>query len=338
MAEALVDSGDGRTLFVNGSGRWAADQMMRALSQGKPLNSAVLRTNDTLKFGDWIYFDTALVEEAQMQLVGVADLIARGLTRPVSNALGKTILTYQKISEFGPAGVSMDGITRTEADRQEFDMAGIPLPITHKDWWLDLRTLSASRSSGEPLDTTNTRSAGRVIGEMAEQMLFVGGKTFQGLPIYGYTTHPFRALASFKTAKNWGDTTKAGTDYLEDVLTMITAAQANRMYGPYMIYVGRDASVTLENDFKSAVTQTVRQRIESISGIQGVKVSDKCPDHNVVMVQLTSDVVQWVTGEPLQNVQWDSSGGFRIDFKSWQIAVPLIKVDINNRCGVVHMS
>jgi hypothetical protein len=75
-----------------------------------------------------------------------------------------------------------------------------------------------------------------------------------------------------------------------------------------------------------------------IEGIQKVQVVDKLPANTVVLVQATMDVVSWVKGEPLQTVQWDEHGGMKLRFKAFQIGVPLIKSDIQGRCGVVHMS
>jgi len=45
-----------------------------------------------------------------------------------------------------------------------------------------------------------------------------------------------------------------------------------------------------------------------------------------------------VEGEPLQNVQWDVHGGFQVNFKGFQIELPLIRADINGNTGLAHMS
>jgi hypothetical protein len=58
----------------------------------------------------------------------------------------------------------------------------------------------------------------------------------------------------------------------------------------------------------------------------------------VIVVQASQDVVCWVEGEPLQTVQWDEAGGFDLNFKAWQIAVPLIRSDAAGRSGVCHIS
>lgn len=332
---ASVDSG--ATLIRTSSGRWAADQLLKEFKRNGKMNSQALRTLDTLTKDEWVFFDDVVVQEALIVLRGVQDLIGAGLVRSLPNSLGKTMMQYERITDMGAASVSLDGQTQTENDRQELDMASLPVPLTHKDWFLDLRTLSASRERGEPLDTSNMRQAGRRVSEMAEQMLFQGGKTFGGFPIYGYTTHPSRLTASF-TNGNWAAGGKVGADYLTDVLAMITKLQTIHYAGPFWLYIGRDADVPLDNDFKALGTQTIRQRLLAVEGLEKITVVDQLPAANVVMVVPSSDTVQWVQGEPLQNVQWDTLGGFRINFKTWQIGVPLIKATASGKTGIVHMS
>jgi hypothetical protein len=75
-----------------------------------------------------------------------------------------------------------------------------------------------------------------------------------------------------------------------------------------------------------------------MDGIQSISTVDQLPADNVVLVQATSDVVVWVQGERLQTVQWDTEGGFNINFKAFQIAVPLVRSDSAQRSGVQHMS
>jgi uncharacterized linocin/CFP29 family protein len=326
-------------LFSTQGGRWATSMLKKAALEGRALSGAALRTLDTLRKDEWQYFDEALVEEALIRLVGVADLVNAGLTKNVPDALGKMVYGYEKVTFMDEANVSLDGTSRTTNDRQEFSLNQLPLPITHKDFFLNLRTLSASRSRGEALDTTQVRAAGRVVAEKAEYMLFNGGPTFGGLPIYGYTNFPQRNETTFDGGKNWGDSTKAGSSYLKDVTTALAGLAADRMYGPFIVYVPTDAGVVIENDYNAgtANAQTIRQRIEAVQQIQAVRVADQLASGNVVFVQMTIDNVAWVIGDGLQTVQWDEGGGFTINFKAWQIAVPLIRSDAAGRSGIFHL-
>jgi len=338
MGEAGVIQEEGRTFWKGSEGRWAAERMMKALAEGRMLTAAELRTADTLRKDEWIHLDTALIEEGTIRLRAVADLMAMGLVVNVPNGLGKTIFQYEKITDMNPAQTTLDGISRSDDDRQEFSLENLPLPITHKDFSLNLRTLLASRSRGEALDTTQIRTCGRLISEKVEADLFNGGKTFAGVPIYGCTTHPNRNQVSYITNGNWAQAAKTGENIVADVLKMIQAAEGDRFYGPYYIYIPSDASTKLSEDFKANSDKTIRQRLLEIDRIKGVEVADQLAAGSVVMYQTTRDVVCIVQGEPLQTVQWDIEGGFRINFKAFTIMVPLIRADSQGRCGVVHMT
>jgi len=234
MTQAVTAAVEGGRDFWGGSsGRWAGERLLKALSAGRLLTPSELRTLETLRKDEWKAFDEALVEEGLIRLRGVADLLAAGLTIPVANAMGKTILEYEKVTDMNPAETTLSGVARTEDDRPEFELGTLPLPITHKDFNLNLRHLVASRSRGEPLDTTQARVAGRKVSERLEQMLFLGGPVFGGSTIYGYLTHPNRNQVSFVTNGSWELTAKTGSNILEDVLACITAAEADRYFGPY---------------------------------------------------------------------------------------------------------
>lgn len=329
-------------LFGAPSGRWATAALKGMFAETGRIATSALRTLDTLRHEEWKFFDDALVAEAVIRLVGVGDLISAGLTRNVPNALGKTVFGYEQITNMDAASTSLDGISRTANDRQEFNLNQLPLPITHKDFFINLRTLTTSREKGEPLDTTGARQAGRRVAEQLEKMLFQGGPVFGGLPLYGYTTFPDRKQANFDGHKHWGDPTKAGTSYLTDVINSLKTLQdpTNRMYGPYTVYVPADAGVIINNDYNpgTANIQSIRNRLLQVEGINGIRVADQLPSGNVVIKQDTVDVAAWVQGEPLQTVQWDEYGGFQINFKAFAIGIPLMRSDAAHRCGILHLN
>ena len=120
---------------------------------------------------------------------------------------------------------------------------------------------------------------------------------------------------------------------------MINAAIDARMYGPYMMYIPTGYQMAIEADY-NAVTPgtTIRERMLKIDQLTGIKVVDSLPAHNIVLVQMTSDVVRLVRGMGLQNVQWDEEGKFVTKYKVITIQVPQIRSDQNDRCGVVHLA
>src|SRR5574341_802479 len=329
---APVDTG--KEFWRGSSGRWAGERLLRELQAGRPLSPAALRDLHTLRKDEWIHLDEALVEEGQIRLVGVADLMAAGLTIPIPGAMGKTLLQWEKVTDMNPAETSLSGVSRTEGDRQEFELGNLPLPITHKDFDLNLRTLEASRQRGESLDTTQGRVAGRLVAEQLENMLFNGGRTFGGNAIYGLLTHPNRNEVDYNANEDWQNAGKTGEEILIDVLAMVAAAHGDRFFGPYRLYTGSADGLILEKDFKANSDLSIRQRIEQISGFGpgSVKVSDQIAVNNQVLVQMTRDVVAMADGEPIQSVMWDIEGGFIVKFKAFAIQVPLVRADAQGRC------
>lgn len=333
--DAVVQTG--REFWEQSGGKWAGERMLAALEAGRPLSAKELRVNSTLRRDEWKVLDNALVDEVHIRLRGIADLYAAGLTKTIPGGLGKTVYEYEKISDMTPAIVSMDGNVRSDNDRVDFSMAGLPLPLIHKDFNLNLRTLLASRTGGEGLDTTQIRICGRKIAERLEDILFNGtSKVYGQLAIYGYTTFPERNQVNFGPGGPWTGA-KTGQEILNDIFTLIQAAHDDRMYGPYWLYVPNGSVVTLEDDFKDESDKSIRTRIMEVEGINSIRTSDVLAQDQVVLVQATSDNVQLLVGEPLQNIQWDINGGFTICFKSFTMQVPLIRADAAGRSGIVHM-
>jgi uncharacterized linocin/CFP29 family protein len=339
MQEQAVGDRDLRVMMGGATGKWAGERLLKALKEGRPISPSELRTLDVLRRDDWILIDHELVAEARVRLRVVADLIELGLTKKVANAMGKTVYEYQKITDMDPAVVSLDGVTRSEGDHVTFVSAQLPIPITHKDFYLNLRAMvAASTGFGDPLDTTHVRAAGRQVAEAIEDMTINGGKTFGGLPVYGLRTHPNRVTASLGTNGAWSAAAKTGDNILTDLQTMIAGLEAVRFFGPYELVVPGDVNVKLAGDFKLNSDRSIRERILANFQIERITVADKMPTANVVLFQETPDVIQMLDGEPMQTVQWDTSGGFQVNFKAFQIMVPLIRSDAGSRCGVFHMS
>lgn len=299
---------------------------------------AVPTVNATLRKEEWKQFDAAILEAAQQRLVGVADLMSKGLTFNISNGLGTTVLEYEDQSDIEDAQISMDGTTRGMNDRPEFDINYLPLPLTHADFQLNIRQLNASRTLGSPLDVTIAALKARKIAEMIENTLFNGASTYTygGGTIYGYTDFPHRNTVTL--SENWDAAGKTGEEIVDDVLNIKQASIDDRYYGPWMLYIPTAYETPLDDDFKANSDITVRERILKIDGILGVKVVDKLAANNVLLVQMTSDVVRMVIGLPITNVEWQTEGGMIFRYKIMTIQVPQLRADQNDRTGIVHLS
>lgn len=299
------------------------------------MNVNALRTNDVLRKDEWVNYDNTVVEIARERLIGVADLLNAGLRYDLPNALGTTKLEWEQISDMTAADINMSGVTPGRGDRQTFDLESLPVPIIHKDFSINIRTLTASRTTGQSLDTTQAAMAARLVSEKTEDLLF-NGATIIGTnnAIYGYLTAPNRNTGS--VTANWA--TATGEQIVSDVLSMIDDAVADNMYGPFMLYVPVDVHVHLGDDYKANSDKTIMQRLKEIPGIMDVKPSSRFGGQNIVLVQMTSDVVDMVVGMQPTPIQWDSNGGMTTNFKVMSIMVPRIKDDLNGQSGIVHYS
>jgi len=298
-------------------------------------NVNALRTNDILRKDEWVSFDTKVIEVARKRLVAVGDLMSQGLSMALPNALGVTQIQWETITDLQDAIISMSGISQAGADRPEFALNYLPVPITHKDFTISARALEASRKFGTPLDTTQVELSTRIVSEKIESTLFLGSNVAQSAnKIYGYTTHPNRNTGS--VTASW--LTATGTQILTDVLAMMGALAADNMYGPYMLYVPVATYTHMGDDLKANSDKSIIERIKAIPGIIDVKPSKDLTTTNVVMVQMTSDVVDIIDGIQPTMVMWESNGGLLFNFKVLGIIVPRIKVDATTQCGIAHYS
>jgi uncharacterized linocin/CFP29 family protein len=313
---------------IGGNGSIAS----RLLNNGMNVNA--LRTNTLLRKDEWIHFDEALIPAVQDRLVGVGDLMSRGLVLRVPNGMGSTVLQWETLSDWQDAEVDMAGITAGSNDAVKYELSSMPLPIVHSGFSITARKLAASRTMGAPLDTTQAQLAGVKVADQLENILFNGSITYGGGTVYGYTNALNRNTGSLTA--NWDASAATGETILDDVRAMKQAAIDDGHYGPFMLYIPRAYETVLDEDFKSNSDKSVRQRILEVSGINDVKVADKLSANNVVLVQLTSDVVRMVEGLPLTTVEWDTDGGMNMNFKVMTINVPNIRSTQGDKSGVVH--
>ena len=294
-----------------------------------------LRTNTVLRKDEFIQYDERVVEVATQRLVGVADLMNAGLTFNLNNPLGTTQVEWEKVSEMTAASISMGGLTSSQNDRVTFDLDSLPVPIIHKDFQINIRALEASRNRGDALDTTQAEIAARIVSETAESLLFTGSNIAgTNNKIFGYTTYTDRNTGS--VTASW--LTATGEQIVNDVIAMIGAAQADNMYGPYMLYVPNAVLVAMGDDYKSNSDKTIIQRVMEIPGIMGIRPTKDLTGTNIILVQMTRDVVDLINGLEPTVVQWESHGGFLINFKVLAIMVPRIRSDKTGQCGIVHYS
>lgn len=315
---------DGRTSFI------AINE------QGKMVARPVMNANATLSKDEWKIIDDAVSMAARERLSVVADIRSRGLTRTIPNGMGKTVLETQRMGDITPATISMDPSRKSEADRPEFDIINLPLPVIHKDFFFTARQIAVSRNSRTPLDTTMVALAGRRVAEEAEKLVLgtSGSYSYGGGTVYGLTNFPDRLTATLTapTASNWTPQL-----FIEEVLGMRQKSTDALNFGPWTLYLSPDWDLYLDSDY-SATYQggTLRTRLLAIDGIQRVVTARYLTGFQAIMVQMTSDVIEEIIGMDITTLQWETNGGMEVHFKVMAIMVPHLRADINGNTGIVH--
>lgn len=303
------------------------------------LNVNALRTNSLLRKDEWVAIDDAVVQVARGRLQGVDDLRSAGLTRDLGG-LGVLIDEYEKVGDMTDAEQSMAGVTEGEEDIPDFALAGVPIPITHKDFRVNVRHLEASRTRGSAIDVTAAQTASRKVAEKLEDTLFNGGdvqitQSGTAYTIAGYTTFTDRLTGSL-TGNGWDD---SGTrDILADAIAIVSALEANNYYGPFVFYVPQTYMSELRDDYKAESDKTILERILAIDAISAVRVTSKLTGDVVIAVQMTSDVVDLSIGQDVTTVEWETRGGLQMRFKVMAAMAPRLKSDSNGATGIAHYS
>lgn len=301
-------------------------------------------TYGTLRRDEWKQLDEALLVASRTRLGGVQDLIDKGLVYNLGNGMGSTVLEYHDVKDAMEASLTMDGVTRSVGDRVDYGVKYLPLPVIHVDYEINERVLQASRRMGNSLDVTSAEMATRKVLEKREKMLFTNTTyAFGGGTIYSYVNHPDRNTVSLGTAWDSLDFDSSGSSggetVVDQLISMKQSSITAKHYGPWMLYIPTAYETILDRDYdKTTPGKTIRERLLQVGGIQGIKVVDTLAANNVLLVQMSSDVVRLVRGLGLQNVQWETEGGWVNKFKVLTIEVPQIRSDANKKSGIVHLA
>lgn len=295
-----------------------------------------LSINGVLMNDEWTHFDRAVQQVARENLPVVTDLIQRGLVMNLPNAMGVLNLEWERVKgDLVDAEVTMSGLPEATKDVMEFETVTMPVPIFHKEFYYNLRHLSAARRNGRQPETTHAEVATRKISELVEKVMFTG-LTVGGKTIYGLLTEPNRNTGAL--AASW--LTATGEQMVSDVIRMMEAqsSDTNNFGGPYTLYVSRTVGARFGNDYKANSDKTILQRLREIPGLTDIQMTSRLTGTNVLLVQMTSDVLQVINGIQPTMVDWSSHGGFQQNFKIFAIMLPRVRADGWGQSGIAHFS
>jgi len=292
--------------------------------------------NALLKKDEWLELDRIVLETAKIELIGVRDVVAAGLTKSLGG-LGSKVSAYQRVGEMTAANVSMSIDVPGEKDRLEYDTVNVPVPVIYKDFAFDLRDLQAARQTGDPLETDHVAAATRVVTESMESMLFSGSSVqLGGYTIQGYTNKTGR-ISDTAAGFGGGDWGTPGNAH-KTIVGMLNALRAiGFRAGPFMVYVADTQYGQTLNYMDVGNTETEKAAIlRNFPEIRDIKPSGELTDGHCVVLQLTSNVVDWASGFALAPISWAEFGGMITQYRVMTAVAPRVKADANNHVGIAH--
>jgi Family of unknown function (DUF6260) len=327
-----------------------AGALLRALTERGELSIPALRSLSPLSDKAQVEVDRAVVQVGLERLTVVADLLSEGLTYPLSNPLSVTQIEWEAVNKTGYAQRTMSPSARGEFQMQDRKLKRIPVYLTTDDFSVGIRTLLASQRVGTPIDTSLVGQATRRVNEALEDAAINGATTLDGQNFHdsGYTAPGIINAPGATTVELGVDWTipalpdySTGPKMLADVMNLIAVAQSQQRYGPFNLYVGTKAGQVIENDFKANGDRSIRARLESVEAggrpIR-IRVADRMPQAStgvqLALVQMTSDVIDIVTGQPPTVIPWTSLDGFTLFWLVMAIQIPRVKTDYNGAAGI----
>jgi uncharacterized linocin/CFP29 family protein len=164
-----------------------------------------------------------------------------------------------------------------------------------------------------------------------ESLLFSGSAIeVDQNPIYGYTTEPQRNTVS---GGDWGTI----ANVYANVLSAVTANQADNYFGPYGLYVALAQYHEMLAFYDDGSSDRAIDRVLKLPGLEFVKPATQLADE-AVLVTFQGDVVDLAVAQDIVPVQWETMGGLVQWFKIMAALVPRVKHDADNRSGVCHIS
>ncbi len=299
----------------------------------------------------WKLLDQAVVMAYRQPLTLWSDMMSR-VRYGGFNGMNFLTLEYEAMSDPGEAVVSMEGMGQGRADRANFDLRSMPLPITHCDFHFSARRLAISANRGVPFSTSMAEAATRRVAETVEKTAIgvqagltfgtetAGSGAHTGTStVWGATGYPYiqtKNNFTAPTANGWVPNTAynevgAATQQLRD------AAISGRFMLYYSPAWGEYMDRVFSTDGGNHPGETLRTMLLKRSAIEDVKeLTQFGSGFKLLLVRMTNDVLQAVDGVGISTMQWPTEGGNIVNYRVWCIQAPRFMRDYNDKCGVLY--
>lgn len=284
--------------------------------------------------------DDAVVRVGLDRLVVVQDLISEGLVKPLPNWLGVPELYWEKVNKSGHAQRTMTPRTRGEGNLPDREGTRIPIYITMDNFDIGVRELRASQRAGASLETSGIEQATRRVNEAIEDAAINGGPTVGGNASPGLLNAPNVNTYTYVGNEKWDAAGKTGEEIVDDVVAMADTLRADRMYGPYNLYVSTTYGNHLNKNYTSSSSDfdiTIRERLERMTfGGRNLRIreADQLEEDTTILVQMTSDVIDVVVGDEPMPVSWEDGPSWTFHHAIMACIVPRVKDTYDNQSGI----
>lgn len=328
---------DGRSYYAHNTGR--VDPKTR-----KPVYEVRLSNSPaTLRKEDWIQVDRTVEQAVRAETNVVQTIMDAGLVYNLPNAMGTIILQSQTQGDSGVAGVSMDGIQRTDRDRPTYDIRGIPIPIIHSEWSFTARDIAVSRRNGTGVNTEQAANSAVRCVEVLEQMTLGTYPVYQygGYSVYGLTNFPGRMTKTITLPTDPGWTPRL---HVAEWLSAIQSLNNKFFNGPFGVLVSPGWTQYYDDDYSETYNgSSLRARLQQIDGVKFIRKSNWLNDYKIVIFELRTRTIRMINGMPWTPLNWEGQGGLALYNKLMGIQVPEVRSttlasDGSAICGIMDMT
>jgi hypothetical protein len=293
----------------------------------------VTNSNVNLPHEAYVAWDNVLVENIKPYLTLFNDLREAGLVN-TSIEPGITLHKYQKLNEFSPAMVSMDGLAKTNDDALSFSTAGVPIPYIHKNFTMTEDEILACLHKRVDLPKHKIEAATRVVGEAINTLILEGSTVnVEGYTMPGIKNHT--SVHEYTVTNDWGG---GSDDPVNDVINMIELLQADQyatVDNSCVLYVTQALYTQLLRDFNpNKGVLTTYQRILEIPYIRAVKVASGLGSGELCLIDMQKNCLElFVRQDPM----WYPEIKTRTKLHEYVVIAAMaiaVKTTEANQCGI----
>jgi hypothetical protein len=315
-----------------------ANKESRIRANEEPLYD--VRANDTgLRDDEWEAVDDELVQVAQERLSIVDVALEEGLTRNIS--LGTLTDTWENVSDFGAADVSMSAEAPPSEDGIQYGGNGVPIPVVNKGMRIGRRQLLASRERGQGLPVDGVTAATRTVSERLEKLFAYGwNRDVDSYSLPGFMNHP-----NVDSASAPGEWEADASNVRPTIKNMISVLDVDNNYGPgqtgYVMHLPPAENRVIADSIDPDGTGdlNLRQRIQQdFTEISRIERTPALKDGEAFMYKPTTETFKVGMAADLQTLEWESGSGMTSHVNVFAAMAPEIRSDINGNVGVVKVT